>query len=385
MKLRTSPIAALLAAALALSAAACTQEPAPASRAAASETASSATVSVPSRAVSSEEGLPEYDARGWVIVENVRLNLGLGVMDDHSRCFYEGAPGYVIEGSSRPYRLDAETLRRVVATPCEGSGSLVWRDFNQFGANNPDQFDGVIPVSKLNDPIFLSMNMPAEATVFIAGRINPQNFAAYPENANRVLSIGAIYGEKNTEIGNDETFTVCLGRIDLALKTKEKDWYLADTHPWPTSPDRLYYLPWELEKTVKPLTLSADRILKTEDHVEVTLTGYDLNGIAQQYKGAVAACLHFWGSSVNVGSGSNVKGLVACYTAWVKEPEAVGKLVATIGADWYTAKGEIMQAFTGMNYFVKTEPRFILGHAVGPKAYDEVMDTETVQNLLGMK
>ena len=370
--------------ALALLLAACAGDPAPASSTAASSTPASA-ADLSSQDVSSAESLPEYDERGWVIVENVRLNRRLSSMDEHSDCFYEGAPGYIVEGSSRPYRLDAETLRRVVATPCEGSGSLVWRDYTQFGANNPDQFDGVIPISKLNDPIFLSMNMPAEATVFIASRINPQNLASYPENANRILSIGAIYGEKNTEIADDETFTVCLGRMDLALKTVDQDWYLADSHPWPTAPNRLYYLPWELEKTVKPLTLPASRIQEMEDHVEVTLTGYDLNAVDKRTKGAVAACLHFWGGSVNIGSGSNVKGLVACYTVWVKEPEAVGKLVATIGADWYSAKGDIMQAFTGMNTLVKNEPRFVLGHAVGPKAYDEVMDSEKVQQLLGVK
>lgn len=383
MKPRDHLIAVLLAAAL-IPAAACAGEPAPASSTAAPSVPSSS-AAVSSQDVSSEQGLPEYDARGWVIVENVRLNRDLGVMDEHSECFYEGAPGYVVEGSSRPYRLDAKTLRRVVKTPCEGSGSLVWRDFSQFGANNPDQFDGVIPVSKLNDPIFLSMNMPAEGVVFITNRINPQNLAAYPENAKRILSIGAVYGEKNTEIANDETFTLCLGRIDLALKTVDRDWYLADSHPWPPSPDRLYYLPWELEKTVAPLTLPADRIREAEDHVEVTLTGYDLNGIAQQARGATAACLHFWGSSVNVGSGSNVKGLVACYSVWVKEPEGAGKLVAAIGADWYTAKGSIMQAFTGMNTLITDQPRFVLGHTVGPKAYDEVMDTETVQKLIGLK
>ena len=383
MKLRNALIAVLLAATLILSTAACTGDPADNS-AAASSTPASVTGDA-SQDVSSEPALPEYDDRGWVIVENVRLNRELGVMDEHSECFYEDAPGYVIEGSPRPYRLNAETLRRVIASPCEGSGSLIWRDYTEFGANNPDQFDGVIPLSKLNDPVFLSMNLPAEATVFIKNRINPQNLAYYPENAVRVLSIGAIYHENNTVIDDSETFTVCLGRMDLALKTVEQDWYLADSHPWPTAPNRLYYLPWELEKTVKPLTLPSRCIQKMEDHVEVTLTGYDLNGIAQQGKGAVAACLHFWGGSVNVGTGSNVKGLVAGYTVWVKEPEAVGKLVATIGADWYSAKGEIMQAFTGMNTLVKTEPRFVFGHTVGPKAYDEVMDTEAVQSLLGIK
>ena len=59
--------------------------------------------------------------------------------------------------------------------------------------------------------------------------------------------------------------------------------------------------------------------------------------------------------------------------------------VAAIGADWRTAKGEISQAFSGYNYKLTTEPRLIFGHNVGPNAYDEIMDTDKVQQLLGLK
>ena len=71
--------------------------------------------------------------------------------------------------------------------------------------------------------------------------------------------------------------------------------------------------------------------------------------------------------------------------AWIKEPEYVGKVVAAIGADWRTAESKVSQAFSGRNYKLTTEPRLIFGHNVGPKAYDTVMDTETVQRLFGLK
>lgn len=346
--------------------------------------AASSVLAASSGTTSSQEGkLPEYDEAGWAIVENIRLNLGLGVMDDHTRCFPEDAKGYIVEGSSRPYQLDADALRRVVASPCKGRGSLLWRDFNAYAGNgNPEQFDGVIPVSKLNDPIFLSMCMPSEGVTVRAERVNAQNMAYYPADANRVLAIGAIYPNTKAEIDDSETFTICLGRISLVAKD-EDGWFLGDDRPFPTSPDRLYYLPWELERKLGVAVVPAERVLKTDDHVEVTLTGADFNGGDGRAKGADGACLHFWGSFVHI-SGPEAKGIVSAYRVWVKEEAAVGKLVATVAADWYTPAGKIMQAYVGYNRLVRTEPQTLIGHTVGPARYDEVMDTATVQKLLGL-
>ena len=63
------------------------------------------------------------------------------------------------------------------------------------------------------------------------------------------------------------------------------------------------------------------------------------------------------------------------------------KIVATIGIDNYkgTDTGTIKQAYSGYNYLLDTKPRILLGHNVGPNAYDSTMDTATVQKLLGVK
>ena len=79
-------------------------------------------------------------------------------------------------------------------------------------------------------------------------------------------------------------------------------------------------------------------------------------------------------------------GIASGYTVWVKEPEWAGYLTADIGADIRNSERTYcQQAFTGINYTVTDQPRVIYGHNVGPKAYDEVMDSATVCKLLGIE
>ena len=334
---------------------------------------------------SSEEELVLKDEQGYVIVRNMIDYLDLSFGGDCSACFPEDAKGYIIEGG--PYLVDADTLRRIVNVPCKGSGTVRWINFKEF-AGNPDAFTGEVPASKLNDPVFMSMNLPSEAPTFLAARTNPENMSLHP-GAGRALAIGAIYRNTDVTLADDETFTVCLGRICLALKTKTEDWSLGNDLPFPTNPRDLYCLPWEISKQYK---LPSDRLSKMDDHMEITLTGYDLNGSKYREQGAKGAVLHFWGSFAKFDSFNDVKGMVSSYVAWVKEPAAVGKLVATIGIDLYPPvssndnyTSEIKQAYSGYNHLLKAEPRIIFGHNVGPKAYDSVMDTEKVQKLIGLK
>ena len=97
--------------------------------------------------------------------------------------------------------------------------------------------------------------------------------------------------------------------------------------------------------------------------------------------------LHFWGRRWTR-SGKDVEGLVASYRARIKEPEMAGKIVAAIGVDWYgteNGKEKIDQAFSGYNHLLTTQERIVIGHNVGPKRYDALMDTAKVQAILGLR
>ncbi|MBP5617591.1 MAG: hypothetical protein J6X61_00390 [Clostridia bacterium] len=300
---------------------------------------------------------------------------GLTPADDVSACLPADATEVTIEGG--PYRLDAPTLTRLLGLRVTGGGSVKWAGYRVLNSqNNPDPFDGIIPVSKMGDPIFLSSCLPSEANTYMKWRVNPGNMLPYFPESNRALAIGAIYRNEENPPADDEVFTICLGRICLLFNTPEQGWYSA-TDDVCSKPNHIYGLPWEKAGNYK---LDDDRLVDKGDHVEITVTGADLNGRFCPHE-ADAAVLHFW-SKFGYVTGGEVLGAVSSYVACVKEPEAVGKLVAAIGIDWYSDVVPGAQAYSGRNYLLTTEPRALLGHNVGPKAYDRIMDTARVKELL---
>ncbi len=343
----------------------------------------------PSSAPSSTASIKYFDVDAEV------RRQGKTVSDDVSACFKKDVEGYIINGGT--YKVDAETLVRLTKTPVKGTGSVKWRSYNKLGTTtgNTDLFDGIVPVSKLHDPIFMSTALPSEITTHMDFRVNATNMAPAEQKWRKLLAIGAIYKEKDTVLPDDAEITICLGRVVLLGRTEEKGWFIANDMAHPAAPKHIYYLPWDLEHTLGTGTIPSDRIKTYSDHVEIKLTGAMLNGHfysagkenaynnnKDKIEGSV---LHFWGTNWTFADGSKVQGCVVGIQAWIKEPEYVGKVALAIGADWRPANNQALQCFSGMNYKLTTEPRLAIGHNVGPKAYDTIMDTDKVQQLLGMK
>ena len=364
-----------------------------ATSAASSKTASSSaeTSSAESQA-SSAQTLPETDERGYVLVANAVKKRDLAVaVADVSEVFDAAAPGYVVEGG--PYLVNADTLKRLTTAKVEGSGSVKYVDFKvlRMDYDTDDPFTGEIPVSKLHDPVYVQMNLPSEAQTFMSSRVNPENMHVARADHKNVLPIGAVYRNENNKPADTDVFTICIRNIRCFIHTQEKGWITTNDIAVPTESmvNHVYNLPWIAENG--SWTVPSDRIQVMEDHVEITLTGEDLNGKFKESRPKVEeSCLHFWGKQDRFSNhgvtGDQIDGVIAAYDIWVKEPEAVGKIVATIGADWrVTSNGKTDQAFSGYNHLITTEPRTVYGHNVGPKAYDSVVKSDEVMALLGMK
>ncbi len=315
--------------------------------------------------------------------------LGLSLDEDVSVCFDEDAEGYRINGGSyeRPYLVDEDTIWRLTRTPVVGDGYVKWKGFVKRGTflGNTDCFDGVIPVSKLNDPVFVAMNLPNEAHTYMTAednRKNPINMTpARPDHKNYV-SIGAIYMNNYYDggIADDDEITVCVGKIKLLVHTKDAGWKVADEMAHPAYP-RFYALPWN---SVPSIALD-DRIVDKKTHIEITVTGAMLKGKDVGSPDAKAGTLHFWGTRYAVEQGNEIEGCVGSFVAWVKDPEDAGKLVGASAVDMRiddTDNAE--QAYEGCAIKLTAEPRIFFGHNVGPARYDEVMDTDKVQKLLGI-
>lgn len=321
---------------------------------------------------------------------------------DHSSYFPEDAEGYYIDGMT--FFVDEETFYRILSKPCLGTGAIKWKDFNEEVSWHGDMIKdgeyyvndglhGILPVDKFNDPLYVYMCKPSERVNYMGySRINAGNMSPAEGRFVSALTIGAIYANVEKEIPDDAEFTICLGRTTLIYYTEEKGWYIEKEWETPSKPNSLYYLPWTLEwNGVPPTKLPDELVTLVDGHYEIKMTGAMLKGQYGKGEGderVEGAVLHFWSPKLPLTNGADVKAVCASYECWIKEAEWAEYVTAEIAVDWRDGDGvgqEIYQAFAGHNYAITTEPRVIFGHTAGPDMYDSVMDTELVQQLLGLK
>ena len=327
---------------------------------------------------------------------------------DHSAYFPEDAEGYYLDDMT--FYVNAETFDRILSKPCAGTGAIKWMEYNDelswhgddIGPNGERTgnawFDGILPVEKFDDPLYVFMCKPSERPT-VMNRVNASNLSHSDERFDSILTIGAIYNNSEKAIPDDAEFTICIGRTTLVFYTEEKGWFMAGEWETPSKPNSIYYLPWTLEYTLGTMKLDNSRVSLVDGHYEIKMTGAELNGADGRDQGATGSVLHFWSPKVKledikdlVPNVTDIKAIATSFECWIKEAEYAEYVVAAIGADWYddeadTSKGEqrIFQAYSGHNYALTTEPRVVFGHTAGPQMYDEVMDTEKVQEMLGLK
>lgn len=339
-----------------------------------------------------------YASNGYYDIQAAKA-VGAGDGTDSS-LFISGVAGYEINGD---YVVDADTLRMLGTANVSGNGNISYENytnFTQYIANaeygegyGPDYYGEQIvsaPVSKLNDPVYMSMVLPSEGLTYMGEeRTNGNNMHAASDKYYNATPIGALYKNANMTLPDDAQVTVCISNMKLLMRTTTSNgWFNAITTPALTADHMgLYFLPWELEGTLGGNVVTAvnpNRITTYPDHIEITLYGSDFNYTNDEI-GVDERVLHFWGDRYNFDcDGSDVLGVVSGYKIWIKEEQWAPYFVASIGVDWRLSNNSTRQAFAGFKYAVTTSERLVFGHNVGPTAYDAVMDTQTVQNLLGM-
>ncbi|MBP5618339.1 MAG: hypothetical protein J6X61_04240, partial [Clostridia bacterium] len=256
------------------------------------------------------------------------------------------------------------------------------------------------------------MNLPGEADCFESNssagpswgpagtswnnRVNGFNMTPVDDTFNNILCMGAAYlaldENRQPLLKADDELTLCIrGFVTLYHSTAAgRDWTVARQTAAPpvNCVNHLYALPWS---THVSHTLRSGAVTVGADHTEVKLKGSDFLGDGDKIEGYT---FHYWDKKVffsDLGvTGGQIDGFVMAVTLWVKEPAMADKLVATIGADIRFDEGgkEIKgaQLNSSRAYLIPAQPRVLFSHNVGPNsAYDAVMDSDTVQKLLGMK
>ena len=331
---------------------------------------------------------------------------------DDSEFFPEldGFVGYYIEKGC--YYINEDTWRRVLKCPFKGDGSIKWTGYTRGDyMDNPDPFDGVLPISRMDDPLYVMMCTPNEQhspydcvdNERPSPNLRVNASALVPPNGDHevIWTIGQLFLDptKKDQLPADAKVTICFGRMALAICTEENGWQLVSELNGPDYLYNMYYIFKSNESdTVQKnnnedhFSLASDRVKWVDDHFELSLTAEDFLQTERhkQYPVVLGAHSHYWGSPgyrLKKGEGEKIIGIAGSYEIWVKEPEYSGLFTADIGADMYGARidGRPDQAFTGYNFAVTSEPRVIYGHNVGPKNYDKVMDSKKVCEMLGIK
>lgn len=232
--------------------------------------------------------------------------------------------------------------------------------------------DGIIPISRLSDPVYLSMNLPSETRsddMINGGRDNGYIMSKMQQEHSIIQGIGSIY--KTSEAVLPETFTLCLGKIKTFAYMKSiNKWVVIDEHAYPTGV-YLYKLPWTEHSSKK-----CENIQKYDDHIEISLT-------AEEFESYV---LHFWGKMTPVKKDDIL--YVACaYDFWIKEAEYDGIFTAAIGVDAKDNDGSqksIKQLFTGRGLSVMAECRTQWGQTIPNEEYRTIKDGVVLALLYGM-
>ncbi len=294
----------------------------------------------------------------------------------------DGFVGYYIEKGV--FLLSRDAILRVVAYPFKGDGAIKWTDFKPDWIECDDQFDGVLPISKMSDPLYVDMCLPNEE---IIDRTNATNMYAVADDYRNALPIAGIALAQGKSLPDDAELTLCFGPIKLYARTKSSDgWFVASEMI--AKPVNIYPLPWTLENDENPVhnqRILEERITEVDGHYEVKLYGGDFTGATFDDERVKSSILHFWGDFYYYDHGSDILGLASSYVVWVKEPEYSGYLVAGGAAtDLRGPSIATQQAYNGRNATITTEPTIAIGHNVGPKSYDSIMNSEQLQALMEM-
>ncbi|HAB01380.1 MAG TPA: hypothetical protein DCE08_08075, partial [Ruminococcaceae bacterium] len=235
----------------------------------------------------------------------------------------DGFVGYYIEKGV--YLLDRDTILRVVEYPFKGDGAIKWVDFKPDWIECDDQFDGVLPISRMSDPLYVDMCLPNEE---IIDRTNATNMYAVADDYRNALPIAGIALAQGKSLPEDAEITLCFGPIRLYARTKDSDgWFIASDMM--AKPVNIYPLPWTLENDENPVhsqRIAEDRITEVDGHYEVKLYGGDFTGASFDDERVESSILHFWGDFYYYDHGTDILGLASSYVVWVKEPEYAGYL-----------------------------------------------------------
>lgn len=300
--------------------------------------------------------------------------VGDGETDD-SACFAEGVPGYIVNDGV--YCVDGATMEKLNEKNCIGNGYLKLLNPQQWGNDGTEKwyapFDYTIAVKDLGNTLRKILVSTSEADYY--SEVNRKNATAMLKPLEGTVSlrtIGAFYKVDGATLPDE--FTLCIGKINLFLLTKDGIWKRVMSNSYPNGYG-MWELPWVPETS---RTLSSDKYVRYDDHIEFKLSPADFEG---QADGKTESVLHFWGKNYRVDS-ADIVAIIGSYNFWVKEEEAKDMFICTIGVDQIdVATSTIKQGYSGIAMKVENYLRTQWGSTMNRELCDKYFDGKTIEYL----
>lgn len=297
-----------------------------------------------------EGGLPDF--------KDVK-KLGATGEEDDSEYFTDEAL-IVPDGT---YLLDRDAMLNLPKKQIIGTGRVKYKNWSP-GSVNPNHL-GYTPVTKLNDEIYLSMNLPSESRsdyMISIGRDNGRLMYDIEEGRNFVNGIGALY--ITTEKTLPASITLCVANLKtFGYFESKKSWILLSETNAPLT--RVYKLPWD--GTYKELA----NVSYKDTHMEITTGSAELTGYV----------IHFWNNVVSIDP-TDLKYVACAYDVWCKDPDHDGLITAMLGVDSKEgSSSDAKQVFSSRGLAVTSKKKTHWGHNVPNELYDEIMKPDYLKKL----
>ena len=340
--------------------------------------------------------------------------------------------GYEINGT---YKVDAETLKMLTTVDCIGDGTIAYTDYREFasyiatvdsswgqeddegyGADNYGEQIVSAPVSKLSDPVYMSMVLASEAPTYQNKDDKPEEHQNNGVNMHkpstdtvfdRINALGAIYVNKDLKSElksnySNSQVTVCISNVRLLVRTAD-GWIERNVAVPTTGCGMLYALPWQLEWELgsdayaNQLCINTDSGLtqmSTYTKIKMDVADFLENKRGHWWTGSTSfdeRTFHFWGgvynlSDLGISEDTEVLGVIASFDVWVEEEELAPYFVASVGADWRLESGATRQAFAGHQITTTTNKQVLFGHSFGAEDYETYVapDLAYIKSTLGI-
>lgn len=252
-----------------------------------------------------------------------------------------------------------------------GTGSIKFNNYNY------NQNSGIIPINKINDEIFLSMNLPSDGITYMTNRINGNllepNLSSTDTNLH---GIGAIYKNVNENLPNE--FYIYIGKITVfAFRYSTKTWEILKENILPTT-IRRYKLPWTGNGSYD-INYVYDENKKM---YKIKMTKDDFN--PNEDDNADGYVLHFWGNEYffkdnDLNDIIHLACCCECSAETLSGEDITNKLLGVSGIDIINSSGTKQAGYsrnTALNNYITN----LIFHTVNNNDYDNY-NTNVLYNL----